>query len=952
MMQDALLVAKGLALREKHDEVRREEFFGALVFFTIEGRPPVVRKILAQQREILGDPGGIEALAPSLSSIMDEARRAAPLPLAEDLQTLLKQLRMNAVSLALKPLTGESSPPQPPALAEVERVRRVLRSGMLGQEQAITAMVRYLALHEHAGKGPKGVFILAGPPASGKSLAASLLAQGLGPDYHVWSYDCSNISSVHERAVFDGSPTNISGAQPGEMTSFVRQHPKAVVVLEHFDRMHPAVQAFLLPLLESGFIRDMHGFYEHFDARDMSNSRKLAEPEVDFREACLVITCEAGADLYESPALVERLRAEGGEDQLRTALINSLAAARNELSHPPGPCFSPPVLSRLTAGGAMVLLQPLGWSPLLRICRDELAAAQQQLRRKMDNLARVHIAQSMLDSLIPLLVLAGGGQADPRRLGRARLMETLFGPLYDGWIAGHRVGGTIEIRLAPADADAVAALVGDLGEDPVRALFRSRQRLVYDIAIEDEGDGGGTTILWCRAPRLVKVSDGADHQGPGALLVESPEMTLEQVAGQEVVKEKLRRQVSLMRDASALARRGLRPPGGCLLHGPPGTGKTTLARAFAGEAGLPFLAVTGPQLLDLAFQRKIFERLRKYAPAVLFVDELDALGRRGGGADPAINNLLAEIDGFSGRTGEPIFVIGATNLRDKIDPALLRPGRLEFSFAVNAPDRAARRFLLARVQDCLVDGVTEALIDYSSGMSGAQIEAACREMRLAGGSLDEQQARMLLEEVVFGEPMDLPDDLRRAIAYHEAGHAVAAVRGECPRVDYVSLTAREGNAGHVWSSGDIGRFTADKARAVIVTALAGRVAQHLFAGDIGGGADSGDAADVHKATRLAHHAVGLLGLDPVVGAMALPRKDDDFTLPGLERQVEEQMRVWLAEAEQAARALLREHWPEVEAVAAELLARGALAHDRLLAVMNGAGQQARHSANTRIQARR
>jgi ATP-dependent Zn protease len=940
MMQEILLVAKGLALREQQSKVRREEFFQALHFFTIEGRAPVVRKILAEQQEVIGGEHEVADMAPLLPELMDNARRSVPFPLADDLQALIRQLFMNSVTLTMKPLPGEPELVMPPLLSEVASVRRSLEAGLIGQERAIKDMTRYLALRgQEKTTGVRGLFVLAGPPASGKSLTASLLAKGLGTEYAVWSYDCSNLSSIHERSVLDGSPTNISGAQPGELTDFVRRHPKSVVVLEHFDRMHAGVQSFLMPLLESGFLKDMYGFFEQFDCKNTSNSKQIADSEVDFRNVYLVLTVEAGAELYDAPTLVERLRADGGDAQVSSALINALATARNELSQPPGLCFSPPVLSRLVADGAIVLLQPLGWQALLRICRDGVTAARNQLRIITNHKLQVHILPAMLDSLAPLLVLAEGGQADPRRLGCDRLLDSLFGTLCDRWFTGIPVADRIEVRLSDADRAVVAAMVADLEADPVRTLFRTRQRLLFDTVLENADHDGD--ILWCRNPRLVKECVAMDYQGSDALLVDVPGITLDYVAGHDAVKAKLRRQVALMRDSRSLAAQGIRPPGGCLFHGSPGTGKTTLARAFAGEAKLPFVAVNGPDLISLEFQRKIFAKLRRYAPAVLFVDELDAIGTRSGkGLDPAINTLLAEIDGFSSRVGEPIFVVGATNLRHKIDPALLRPGRLELSFEVSAPDRSARRFLLERIAGRLVGGsVGESLIDYSSGMSGAQIEAACREMILLPCPLEEQQARMVLEEVVFGEHAVLSEELRQAISFHEAGHAVAMVRGEIVRVDYVSLTAREGNAGHVWSSSSSpGNLTATKARAMIASILAGRVAQCLYGGDSDRGTDSGDMSDLQKATRLAYHAVGYLGLDPVIGSVALPKQESGFTMPELARQVEERVRIWLSEAEQAARQLLQKHWPEVEAVAAELLSQGALAHDRLLAVMDGAGR--------------
>jgi ATP-dependent Zn protease len=550
---------------------------------------------------------------------------------------------------------------------------------------------------------------------------------------------------------------------------------------------------------------------------------------------------------------------------------------------------------------------------------------------------QIKIDEGEIEQLVTLLILVEGGQADPRRINRENLIARIFGTLNTMWLCGAAILPRIEINLGHETVTDLVDILAELGDEPVRSLFRGMRRLVFDQELIDTVESG-ITIISFRNPRLVKASIGSDFQGSGALLIEVPELRLDDVAGQEPIKAKLRRQASLLRDNRMLSGMGLRPPGGMLLFGLPGTGKTLLARAFAGETGFPFLAVTGPELMDLSFQKKLFEKLRRYAPAVLFVDEIDALGRRGAGLDPAINALLSELDGFSSKNGEPLFVIGATNLKQKIDPALLRPGRMELVFEVKPPDRAARRFLFQRIVTRLAVGVSEDLIDYSYGMTGAQIEAACREIVLMDQIIDDQTARKVLEEQMFGELItDLDQELYETIAYHEAGHAVAMIIGGF-RVSYVSLTAREGRAGHVWAEWAEARVTqnATTTRATIAAILAGRVAQCIHHGDDGAG-DSGAAEDLRSATRMAYIAVGQLGLDPEIGLVSLPKGDEDgFTMPFLAQQVEKKVTIWLTAAEQEARSLLIQNWSAVEEIAGELLKTGALAHTRLAEVMKHA----------------
>jgi ATP-dependent Zn protease len=816
-----------------------------------------------------------------------------------------------------------------------ERVRRQLRAGLKGREVEIEAISRYLALRGgDRYKGAGGVMVFAGPPASGKSAAARLLCEGL-PGYKLWSYDCSAISSKHERGVFDGTPSSIMGSRPGELTDFVRRHPRSVIVLEHWDRMQPAAQEFLLPLLETGYLKDMYGFYEEGVARSPQSPKKIAEPEVDFRKTFLVLTVEAGAELYGASPLLAKLRREGGEAQVRTALEAALRAARNEAAQPPGPCFAPPVLSRLLADGLLLLFPPLDWQALRDICRDELAGAVDLWKARCDGHVTLRIEEEGREALVTMLVLAAGGGVNARSLSRETLLDRLVGDLFSAWLDGAPLPREIVVRVDGQCAAAVEGILAECGDDAPRTLFRTMRRLHFNL--ERNGGDDAPLILELSRPRLVKDSVGSDFQGRGGLLVELPEQRFADIAGNVPVKEALRRQIALLTDGRSLAREGYRPPGGILLHGPPGTGKTSLARAFAGEAGLPFMAITGPELLDLDGQRRMFATLRNYAPAVLFIDEIDALGRRGGGLDPAINSLLAEIDGFLSRVGEPIFVIGATNLPEKVDSALLRPGRIELVCEVATLDRQGRRIMLQRVADRLADGVSEALLDYSAGMSGAQIQAACREMVLHQGCLDEREARQLLEAQVFGERLrPLQEDERRLVAFHEAGHAVAFIIGAGVRIEYASLTAREGSVGHVLAdhSGSLVHDLA-KIKAMIAALLAGRVAQVLAAGDETA-LDGGAVEDLRRATKMAFSAIGHCGLDAVVGPISLPRGEDaGYAMPRTAMLVERRVKAWLAEAEGAARALLTKHWPAVQAVAEELLRCGAIPHERLSVLVEG-----------------
>lgn len=918
-MRELLLLAKSFALDESAKNVDMSHVEKATPYLSFSGARSSSFPVLNKKTD--------QALDVDVPDLIRRAEMAPPLQLDRSVQNLVR--RLTAAKIGVR-FINRKAVPLPPSLALARRVGNSLSAALKGQPAVVNGCTSYLAGRgEGTTPGLKGVFIFAGPSASGKSMAARLLVEGLGPDYRLWEFDCSQVDSPIERLAFDGSRSAFQGSRPGELTSFVRLNPKTVIVLDHFDRMNPTVQTFLLPLLESGVLKDSFGFY----VDDDKTKKLVAPPEVDFRQTYLIINVETGADLYDAPALLDRLLQEGGEPQVTSALLGSLRAARNNLAQPPGPCFAVPVLSRLVSEGVL-LFRRLGWDALNAICRHELRLAVAMFNQRVGDDVEVTIAD--VDATAELLVLAEGGQIDARKVGRETLVNRLFGPVLERWLSEGAIEYQVAVRLGEVAKLELASLREQLGDDPSRTLRRGMKRVDYDLTLEVIGD---TLTLWLSSPRLAKIVSGDDYQGAGALMVEAPDVTFADIAGLDNVKASLLTQAALLRSPEKLKTAGMRPPGGALLHGAPGTGKTLLARAFAGEAGLPFIAVTATELFDLKFVRTLFEKLRVYAPAVLFIDELDALGGRTSGTNPALNQLLAEMDGFSSKAGNSVFVIGATNYPQRVDPALLRPGRIELKFEIEPPDRAARRMMLSRIEKHVESGVLESLVDYASGMSGAQMQAACRHIVLAETVLDEHAARSTLEAVVFGERVDYAQGMLETIAWHEAGHAMALIRSGIGRVDYVSLTAREHNAGHVRTS-LIERTSPGlrATRARLVVNMAGRVAQRIRFGEEEG-VDAGGESDMQSATALAYQAVARWGLDAEIGPMHLPDKNADFELPAMNARVETRVEFWLREAEQQAFTLLKANWHAVTAVAKSLLKNGALAHDKLHHVVDQADKQ-------------
>jgi cell division protease FtsH len=428
-------------------------------------------------------------------------------------------------------------------------------------------------------------------------------------------------------------------------------------------------------------------------------------------------------------------------------------------------------------------------------------------------------------------------------------------------------------------------------------------------------------------------------------------ITFEDVAGIDEAKEELTEIVDFLKTPDKYLALGARIPRGVLLSGPPGTGKTLLARAVAGEAGVPFFQMSASEFVEMIVGvgasrvRDLFAQAKEAAPAIIFIDELDAVGRSRAGGGPnvsgghdereqTLNQILTEMDGFDPRTS--VIVLGATNRPEVLDPALLRPGRFDRRVVVSPPDRAGREAIL-RVHTRsvpLADDVDLGAIAASTpGMVGADLanvanEAALLAAKRGHDEVARQDLTDALERIVLGaaRKVMISEDDRRRTAYHEAGHAIMGMLtpGADP-VRKVSIIPRGQALGVTFSAPDADRFNFDERHltAQIKVALGGRAAEEVVFGDLTTGAES----DIQQLTRLARGMVGRWGMSPAIGPVAvLPADGSSPLLPGVHETSEktqqlvdqEVHRIVEAAHAEATRTLVA-HRPQLDALAAQLL---------------------------------
>jgi cell division protease FtsH len=432
-------------------------------------------------------------------------------------------------------------------------------------------------------------------------------------------------------------------------------------------------------------------------------------------------------------------------------------------------------------------------------------------------------------------------------------------------------------------------------------------------------------------------------------------VTFKDVAGIDEAKAELTEVVDFLKNPDRYRKLGGRIPRGVLLSGRPGTGKTLLARAVAGEAGVPFFASSASEFVEAIVGigasrvRDLFKQAKEAQPAIIFIDELDAIGRSRSGNGPfsgsndereqTLNQILTEMDGFE--STEAVIVLGATNRQEVLDPALLRPGRFDRRVAVNAPDKDGRRMILAvhtRSLPLAPDVDLDAIAATTPGMVGADLanlanEAALMAARLGHDKVTQSDFTDALEKIVLGAPrgMVLSESDKRRTAYHESGHALVGMLtpGADP-VRKVSIIPRTLSLGVTLSAPDEERTNLDEPylRTRIRVALGGRGAEEVAYGTISAGAES----DIQQLTGIARQMVGRWGMSKAIGPIAvIPSDGQGPLLPGVSevsegthQLIDEEVRRLVDEAHADVIALLTEHRDRLDRLTEALLAKETL----------------------------
>ena len=472
------------------------------------------------------------------------------------------------------------------------------------------------------------------------------------------------------------------------------------------------------------------------------------------------------------------------------------------------------------------------------------------------------------------------------------------------------------------------------------------------MMMRQQGGGGGKMMTFGHSPARVFEPDGN-------------RITFADVAGAVEEKEEMQELVEFLKNPRRFTAVGARIPKGVLLVGPPGTGKTLLAKAVAGEAGVPFMSISGSDFVEMfvgvgaSRVRDLFDQAKKHAPCIVFIDEIDAVGRRrgagmGGGHDEreqTLNQLLVEMDGFGSNDG--VIVMAATNRRDILDPALLRPGRFDRQIYVNSPDVGGREAILrvhARDKQLSDDVDLRTVARATAGFTGADLENLLNEAALISARknlpvITMQTMEDAVLKVIAGPEkrslVNIERD-RRITAIHEAGHAVAAyfLSTQEP-VHQITIVPRGNALGLTISLPDQDTLhtTRNEMRDRIVVLLGGRVAEQLEFDDISTGASN----DLQRATKLAHDMIAKYGMNERIGAVAYDDDSEIFVGRDYERtrsyseqtaaEIDAEVRKTVDQAYAHCTQILTEHHEKLQEIAQWLLEHETMSRSQFEACM-------------------
>lgn len=831
----------------------------------------------------------------------------------------------------------------------VKQFKEELSKELFGQEQAINIVANSMKTSVKDEKGPKATYLFLGSPATGKTYLAELMAQHM-PKYKIMKFDMTQYHQQNGGELY-GYPAGWKGYGVGQLTGFVHRNPKAIIVLDSFEKCDNTIQNNLFSIFEGGKMRDACGWDKITDEpcnedQDIIYNDENANYLVDFTEAIFIITTSVGKELYLDYRFKDLVKKD--YIQAESMILEAIKREKKRESRSGGiqEAIVPELVSRFSKAN-IVLFNKLEYDAFEKISKRVFLDFKDEF---YDQYKIEFVVAKNFDNFLTIQMLNFAPELDARRL-KEKVSAYFFNRITqfmqdtDKPIMSFK---QIKVVLSKEAVTFLKERVNPLIETEtlVRELFRKNTTLDINDTLTEKNGVITYKVNSCKFSQVVRIKDFSED----GLVFDIPNVSFDDIAGHHKAKQRLGEVINFFKEPKLLESFNITPPKGMLLYGPPGTGKTMLAKAFAKEAELPFISTTGLELLQPEKTKSIFTRAKAYAPAIIFIDEIDTIGKRDGenGREVPINKLLSEMDGFTGRKGEDIFVIAATNYKENIDPAIIRPGRVEIHIEINNLDKDARQYFLNKIIEKKPTSGSfdmKKLLMYTTGFTGSQLEMLGKEasyycLRHGLTAITQDILIEQINTIKYGERQSYLslEQMFEETAIYEAGRAVIS-KALMPHVsiEHVSLTPRDNNEHFVSHNyRDVQEnMTVKDFKDKISVSLAGRTAQMKRFGEIEG-MDTGASNDLQQATRDAYAAIALYGMDKEVGYIningVMDAKGNSISSKDTEHyheKINSALERWMLEGEKNISNLVDQHWDTIERLATSLLEKEIIYEDEL-----------------------
>ena len=820
------------------------------------------------------------------------------------------------------------------------KVRELLTKELFGQDRAIDAIVNSIQSNILTNKtAPKSTYLFLGSPATGKTYLAELMTKSLD-GYKIRKFDMTQYHEQNGGELY-GYPKGWSGYGIGQLTGFVHENPKSIIVLDAFEKADNVIQTNLLSIFEGGMMRDACGWDKMTDLPCNDDPEKLYDEgnavfTVDFRETIFIITSNLGEELYSDNKFIKLI--DDDYIQAESMILEALKREekRNIKTGGTQKAIIPELISRFSQA-TIVLFNKLNYTAYESIGDKAFREYKEVFDEKFE-------IDFMLDeqfkNFLKTQILLFAPELDARRI-KNKLGETFFTKVSDYLMQNQKDINDfeqIEVSLSNEVTDFIEESIAPLIKEDklVKELFRKNIKLEIDDSFSTNDEVIRYEVSQCRFKQVKRIKDFSED----GLVFDIPNVSFEDIAGHTHAKSRLLEVINFLKEPKLLKSFNVQPPKGMLLYGPPGTGKTLLAKAFSAEAELPFISITGVELLQLDKIKKVFAKAKEYAPSIIFIDEIDTIGTRGkdNSREVQINKFLAEMDGFANKEDEHVFIIAATNYRDNIDSAIMRAGRIELHIAVNDLDKDARKYFIDKI---LTNKPTSGefdmnkLLTYTAGLTGAQLELISKEssfycIRHNIKAITQEILLQQINTVKYGEKHShvSHEKIFARNALREASHTIISKR-LMPQVHIrqIAVSPRSTTHGFVATNHEElqNNMSIEDIKHRMCISLAGRTALMKKYGEIAG-VDMDASSDLQYATKDAYQAIAYYGMDKEVGYIniegvmdAQKNTAEKINVRHNHEKIDTALEKWMDEAKESTKQLIDKHWEEIEALANNLL---------------------------------